>query len=97
MELRRWRQSNDDDPVDCAHLRSGRTYAVTLSVTDALELTSAPATLTVRVETPGGGGGGGGGGGTSTGQTTTGAQRRRRRWSDGGSGGAGVCSATSSA
>jgi len=48
------------------------TYAVTLSVTDALELTSAPATLTVarnawRWR------GGGGGGGTSTGQTTTGA------------------------
>ncbi|MHB8234356.1 MAG: PKD domain-containing protein [Solirubrobacteraceae bacterium] len=39
------------------------TYTVSLTVTDALELTSAPATLTVHVETPGGGGGGGGGNG----------------------------------
>lgn len=38
-------------------------YDVTLTVTDALGLTSAPATLAVHVEAPGGGGTGGGGGG----------------------------------
>jgi PKD repeat protein len=64
-------ETRTEEPTTVHAYSAAGTYTVTLRVTDAHGLTSAPHEETVTVTTPSTGGGGGGGGGGETNTTTT--------------------------